>query len=315
MRKAFTLIELLVVIAIIAILAAILFPVFAQAKAAAKKTACISNQRQNISAMLMYVGDSDGMYPIGVGGDRTTGITFFVQDLTEPYRKNSGVLDCPAYPGSGGGEDFSGDFQHNNYTGSLFQYLRARCPSCRPMGTFRYVAYTPNLGLFGMDLRNAPSGLVQRNYPIINESSVPRPTDTIAFTDGYLPKFFNRTETTGGWIDYWFKWEIWPRHTDAIILAFADGHVKAYRYNGLPSGGPVKSGCSNYYDYAARPDYYNWKARPSQQIMAQCGIVNYPATEDQWQCLPHPGSSPWFGDMHGVPDTCIADVNDIAGGY
>lgn len=58
-RRAFTLIELLVVIAIIAILAAILFPVFAQAKEAAKKTACLSNSKEQGTAVLMYGGDYD----------------------------------------------------------------------------------------------------------------------------------------------------------------------------------------------------------------------------------------------------------------
>ena len=57
--RAFTLIELLVVIAIIAILAAILFPVFAQAKEAAKKTVDLSNQKQIVTALLMYAGDND----------------------------------------------------------------------------------------------------------------------------------------------------------------------------------------------------------------------------------------------------------------
>src|SRR5476649_2375745 len=59
LRDAFTLIELLVVIAIIAILAAILFPVFAQAKNAAKGAACISNMRQIGFASMLYVGDND----------------------------------------------------------------------------------------------------------------------------------------------------------------------------------------------------------------------------------------------------------------
>src|SRR5262245_61421219 len=62
-RTAFTLIELLVVIAIIAILAAILFPVFAQAKDAAKKTQCVSNTKQTALAALMYAGDYDDIIP------------------------------------------------------------------------------------------------------------------------------------------------------------------------------------------------------------------------------------------------------------
>jgi prepilin-type N-terminal cleavage/methylation domain-containing protein/prepilin-type processing-associated H-X9-DG protein len=63
MKKAFTLIELLVVIAIIAILAAILFPVFAQAKAAAKKTAAISNGKQIGLGIMQYMADSDDTFP------------------------------------------------------------------------------------------------------------------------------------------------------------------------------------------------------------------------------------------------------------
>ena len=62
-RRAFTLIELLVVIAIIAILAAILFPVFAQAKLAAKKTATLSNVKQVSTGMFLYMGDNDDYYP------------------------------------------------------------------------------------------------------------------------------------------------------------------------------------------------------------------------------------------------------------
>lgn len=66
-RSAFTLIELLVVIAIIAILAAILFPVFAQAKEAAKKTVAISGMKQFALAIMMYMQDNDDTYPMGSG--------------------------------------------------------------------------------------------------------------------------------------------------------------------------------------------------------------------------------------------------------
>jgi prepilin-type N-terminal cleavage/methylation domain-containing protein len=72
--RAFTLIELLVVIAIIAILAAILFPVFAQAKEAAKKTTCLSNQKQNGTAMQIYLSDFDDIMPITRGVNPATGI-------------------------------------------------------------------------------------------------------------------------------------------------------------------------------------------------------------------------------------------------
>src|SRR5437879_3667599 len=61
--RAFTLIELLVVIAIIAILAAILFPVFAQARERARMSACISNMRQTANALMMYVQDYDETFP------------------------------------------------------------------------------------------------------------------------------------------------------------------------------------------------------------------------------------------------------------
>ncbi len=73
MRKAFTLIELLVVIAIIAILAAILFPVFAQAREAAKKTQVISNTKQQGTAAMLYTGDNDDLGPFAIAPRSSNG--------------------------------------------------------------------------------------------------------------------------------------------------------------------------------------------------------------------------------------------------
>ncbi|MBS1706366.1 MAG: prepilin-type N-terminal cleavage/methylation domain-containing protein [Armatimonadetes bacterium] len=93
MRKAFTLIELLVVIAIIAILAAILFPVFAQAKESAKDTAVLSNLKQNGLAVLMYAGDNDDLPPHAQIA--TTGVDIMWQDAVQPYVKNWDLLIHP----------------------------------------------------------------------------------------------------------------------------------------------------------------------------------------------------------------------------
>jgi prepilin-type N-terminal cleavage/methylation domain-containing protein len=125
-RKAFTLIELLVVIAIIAILAAILFPVFAQAKAAAKKTAQLSNTKQTATSFAIYTTDSDDVYPTayrftaGIGWRYNFNVSTplgwmgpsFAQGATArmgedashwsnniaPYTKNYGILAAPGAP-------------------------------------------------------------------------------------------------------------------------------------------------------------------------------------------------------------------------
>ncbi len=89
----FTLIELLVVIAIIAILAAILFPVFAKAREKAEQTSCLSNMKQIALAMNMYCTSWDQRFPIGyeVGGDWGLAL--------QPYMQNRQILVCPgAYP-------------------------------------------------------------------------------------------------------------------------------------------------------------------------------------------------------------------------
>ncbi|MGV3618846.1 MAG: prepilin-type N-terminal cleavage/methylation domain-containing protein [Fimbriimonas sp.] len=88
-RRAFTLIELLVVIAIIAILAAILFPVFAQAKEAAKKSACLSNTKQISIGLNLYMNDNDDTYP---------GALPFINNAPYVIRNNRMPIDMQLFP-------------------------------------------------------------------------------------------------------------------------------------------------------------------------------------------------------------------------
>src|SRR5687768_3102279 len=98
-RPGFTLIELLVVIAIIAILAAILFPVFAQAREKARQASCLSNAKQLGTALMMYFQDWDELFPNSVSWKRySPGLerdTTFADRLL-PYVKNEKVWLCPS---------------------------------------------------------------------------------------------------------------------------------------------------------------------------------------------------------------------------
>ncbi len=115
MRRAFTLIELLVVIAIIAILAGLLFPVFARTKGKARQTACLSNLSQIGKAILMYMGDSDDLFPHCVDASdkyapqiwngfpqfqaQIPGIPM-VQEALDPYCKSKEIFHCPSDDGT-----------------------------------------------------------------------------------------------------------------------------------------------------------------------------------------------------------------------
>src|SRR5215467_10724814 len=108
-KSAFTLIELLVVIAIIAILAAILFPVFAQAREKARAISCVSNEKQIALGILMYVQDYDETFPLYFYRvPRHPGDPPFTPDVQErivgwneaiyPYIKNLQLYRCPDSP-------------------------------------------------------------------------------------------------------------------------------------------------------------------------------------------------------------------------
>lgn len=99
-RRAFTLIELLVVIAIIALLAAILFPVFAQARENARKSSCINNIKQIGLGFLQYTQDYDELYPLTtMTGMSMTPLSSWTRHI-QPYIKSAQVYRCPSDSGS-----------------------------------------------------------------------------------------------------------------------------------------------------------------------------------------------------------------------
>ncbi len=97
-QKGFTLIELLVVIAIIAILAAILFPVFAQAREKGRQAACLSNVKQISLALMMYAQDYDECYPMAQDWDNGHGVTYCYWFASlYSYVKSKDVFYCPSF--------------------------------------------------------------------------------------------------------------------------------------------------------------------------------------------------------------------------
>lgn len=130
--RGFTLIELLVVIAIIAILAAILFPVFAKAREAARQSSCLNNNRQLGTGMMMYVQDYDETYPLDPGGTENASAAdpaaWF--RVIGPYIKNDKVFLCPSVGAV------------NNYTTPPTDYNANAALLGRSMAAVNYPAQT-----------------------------------------------------------------------------------------------------------------------------------------------------------------------------
>lgn len=127
-NKAFTLIELLVVIAIIAILAAILFPVFAQAKASAKRTADLSNLKQLGTSMHLYASDyDDALGDVVVYGPETE--TYILAARMQPYVKSRDIWKAPTSPYK------QGSVQRKLQDNTFGQYMKNPNDVCIGLGT------------------------------------------------------------------------------------------------------------------------------------------------------------------------------------
>lgn len=153
-RKAFTLIELLVVIAIIAILAAILFPVFAQAKLAAKKTAALSSAKQEGLAVVMYSNDFDDQSPVSIFGP-----TWYSSPGTlNPNRGQDPFAGGFGDSGAAGQDNYcsaSPDSDTANGDGCLYGW---KDPYAAINWANEIYPYVKSIGLYESPITNAPAG-------------------------------------------------------------------------------------------------------------------------------------------------------------
>ena len=177
--RGFTLIELLVVIAIIAILAAILFPVFARAREKARQASCLSNLKQLGLATLMYTQDNDETLPAEGG---PTSAFDWPMPLV-PYMKNAGIVVCPSAP--------AGSCTHMYVSGQPCCY-GYNCPymNCVSLASIQDVAGTIMIADSNGDNRVGPDVALQKiRQPGVScyHQLVARHNDmvNIAFADGH----------------------------------------------------------------------------------------------------------------------------------
>ena len=227
--RGFTLIELLVVIAIIAILASILFPVFARAREAARSTSCVSNLKQLGVAFQMYTQDYDeSVFPLYFNG--AAGVTnpdnqgawrwFWV---LQPYVKNLEIRKCPSDKNDPNGYYNASDPFYGYYVGM-------------------FMSYGYNVEYFAPNANGTPGG-APPSRPI-SLAAIGSPADTVAFAESTYS-----TAGGAGGADLAFhngfyrvlppsRWTgsspltktsfgyVWPRHHEKANVLWADGHVK-----------------------------------------------------------------------------------------
>ncbi len=232
--NGFTLIELLVVIAIIAILAAILFPVFAQAREKARQTQCMNNLRQSATAVLMYTQDADEFFPMAIYAPapwRSSGnCVMTVFDAIQPYMKNIEITRCPSDPKA-------------LYLNAGFQMLMGY-PSCTLPET---ISYMYNYDVIRAGRTPLGSGSISRGTVAMAEIPLVAETTMIFDADIALSGSCTlmRRQPTDSSIT--FPIPIRPRHNEFVQANYVDGHAKAvkgrkyagtdcnYLYPGLPS--------------------------------------------------------------------------------
>ncbi len=223
-RTAFTLIELLVVIAIIAILASILFPVFARARENARRASCLSNLKQIGLGAMMYVQDYDEKYPPSYlvtsqtppDGIQWSAGAWFWQQIIYPYTKSDQIYICPSaqpYP-------YGGPYSYNyGASQGIFIGYETAVP-IHPAGT-----PSPTLSMASV---TKPS----ETYMLMDSGGYdpyPVPSGGVLTSNGwrYLPGAYkNAGVACLAGQSYTADCQSDGRHFDGLNIAFADGHAK-----------------------------------------------------------------------------------------
>jgi len=210
-NNGFTLIELLVVIAIIAILAAILFPVFARARENARRASCMSNLKQIGLGMNMYIQDYDEMFPYGRDRDQAVagnGETLW-GNRVQPYVKSEQIFVCPS---------------------------KGTSTYCRNLGgTDTFFAYGASYGanVFLCPTLNGGAGTP---VALISLAKISQSANTVLFADAWAGSSY---ASCGFWSiegpnpNFYGYQELEFRHFDGTPVAFVDGHVKWYKQDQL----------------------------------------------------------------------------------
>ncbi len=239
-RRGFTLIELLVVIAIIAILAAILFPVFAKARAKARQTSCLSNVRQIGTAHLSYCQDYDGgfvpVYNDGNNGTINIPIPRIMwADQIMPYVKNRQLFQCP----SSNASDWGATTNPGNGG---------------PVGNMQWTRYNMNM-VGGWGIPEGPYGPAQNgDWPCpLSDSRPPMPSQhalTFESSNAWWIHWIGHHYTDTPGVNAWNGWgttadgtyllgalgeTIYPWHNEGCNVGLMDGHAKWFKVEGIRS--------------------------------------------------------------------------------
>ncbi len=205
-QQGFTLIELLVVIAIIAILASILFPVFARARENARRASCMSNLKQIGLGVMMYVQDYDEKYPPQQTAE--TPIKFWT-DLVQPYTKSTQVQICPS-----GTATSMTTVLYGNYGASL-NIIGNGSVSMSGISSSANTYMIFDAGQWSI----SPPGLQAPSYGYY----IPGTGNLLGLTSSTCPDVHGYT---GGYYNPLIPDCMSGRHFDGVNMAFADGHVK-----------------------------------------------------------------------------------------